>query len=319
MALKNKCITLSIGNNPQTVSEAANIFLTDCKARNLSPSTLTLNTIILSGLGSYLNNDIVSDITSTDLRKFFVEKASATTPATSARYYNCINCFFKFLKKEEFIESNPMQGIERPHAPTPIIQPLSQEQVEAIVNACGNGFAGFRNRLILLLLMDTGLRASEACGLTLSDIDWENQTFIIRHGKGDKARRVPFGSTVASVMRQYIARRAESDNPRLLVTVYGEKVDRYRLRSIIKCLAQKAHVEHPHMGPHLLRHTFAVQYLRNGGDVFSLQKMLGHSTLTMTRRYSELADSDIIDKHRLFSPADRLQSAKQTKGRKRLK
>ena len=71
--------------------------------------------------------------------------------------------------------------------------------------------------------------------------------------------------------------------------------------------------------PHTLRHSFAVSYLRNGGDVFSLQKMLGHSSLDMTRKYAELSQTDVIDKHRMFSPADRLESAKKSGKRKRLR
>ena len=71
--------------------------------------------------------------------------------------------------------------------------------------------------------------------------------------------------------------------------------------------------------PHTLRHSMAVTYLRNGGDVFSLQKMLGHASLEMTRKYAELSQTDVQDKHRMYSPADRLQSAKQTTGRTRIR
>lgn len=307
MALEERSITLLLGKAPETLEDAISVFLADCKARCLSPRTIATNVIILKNLCSYMAGKPVAQVTSQDLRRFFVEKATSTSPSTAQRYYNCIHGFFGFLLREEFISIDAMTSVQKPKAPAPMIQPLSQEQVEALVNACGGGFTGGRNRLILLLLIDTGLRASELCDLTLSDIDWENQTLIVRHGKGDKSRRVPFGSVVASAMRQYVARRAEVDRPQLLVTVYGDAVDRYRLRALILSLARKARVTHPHMGPHLLRHSMAVSYLRNGGDCFSLQKMLGHSTLVMTRRYSELADSDVSDKHKLYSPADRLK------------
>jgi len=318
MALENRLITVTVGTAPETLEDAAKVYLTDCKARNLSAATVTLNTIILKGLGDYLDGRNAADVTSHDLRKFLIEKATATSPSTAARYYACMHAFFKFLHQEEFLPSNPMTTVTKPKFSIPIIEPLSQEQVEAMVNACENGFAGTRDRLILLALVDCGLRASELCDLTISDVDFEENMFLIRHGKGDKARRVPFGSVVASTMRQYLARRAEVDTPSLFVTVYGDKLDHYRLRAIVKSVAAKAGVNHPHMYPHMLRHTCAVSYLRAGGDVFSLQKMLGHSTLTMTRRYSELADSDVQDKHRLYSPGDRLE-LKESAGRKRLR
>jgi len=318
MARNTNASTLIVGKSPGTVENASRLYIADCKSRNLSNATVSLTVIILKGLCDYLEGKPLADVTSHDLRKFFIKKATSTSSATAARYYECLHAFFKFLHKEGFLHSSPMTTVTKPKAPTPLIEPLAQEQIEAMVNACGTGFAGIRDRLILLVLIDCGLRASELCDLTMSDIDWENCIFLIRHGKGDKARRVPFGSVVASTMRQYLARRAEVDTPYLLVTVYGERVDRHRLRSIVKAVAAKAGITHKHMCTHLLRHTFAVSYLRAGGDVFSLQKVLGHSTLTMTRRYSELADSDIQEKHRLYSPGDRLK-LKEKAGRRRLR
>ena len=317
MALKKAQITVSVGNAPETIRDATKIYLADNKARSLSVHTLGTNTRVLKALTDFLDGKPIAEVSSGDLRRFFIEKATATSPATAQRYYNCIHAFFRFLQHEEFISADPMTGVQKPKAPTPIIEPLSQEQIEAMLNTCGKKFTGIRNRLVLMTLVDCGLRASELCDLTVSDIDWEEQLFLVRHGKGDKARRVPFGSAVASTMRQYLARRAVVDTPYLFVTCYGDQVDRYRLRAIVARVAAKAGVVHPHMGPHLMRHTCAVLYLRAGGDVFSLQRILGHSTLVMTRRYSELADSDVSDKHRLFSPADRLQPAVKT-GRKRL-
>jgi integrase/recombinase XerC len=317
MALEMNAVTVRVGQAPTTLNDAVSCFLADCKARNLSPCTLALNRIILKGLRGALGDAALAEVTANDLRRFLIDKASATSPATAARYYDCIKRFFAFLADDGFIHTNPMQSVAKPRAAVPIIQPLRQEQVEAMIAACGSGFVGLRDRLVLLVLLDCGLRASELCGITLDDVDLENQQFLIRHGKGDRSRRVPFGSAVLATLRQYIAKRAEVDTPELVVNVYGDPVDRYRIRAIVLEAARKAGVTHPHIGPHLLRHTCAVQYLRNGGDTFSLQKVLGHSTLVMTRRYSELADTDVADKHRVFSPADRLKAAVKTTGRRK--
>ncbi len=315
MARTRPQITLQVGNPPKTLQEAVTTFTADCKARNLSDKTLTLNTIILKGFADCLGKTALADITSNDIRMFLVAKASATSAATAARYYDTLKRFFAFLHDEGFISADPMAGLKKPRFATPVIQPLSQEQVEAMLAACNvKTFAGMRDRLALLILIDCGLRASELCDLELSDVDIENQQFLVRHGKGDRSRRVPFGGVVLTALRHYLARRAEVTTPALMVNVYGEPVNRYRLRAIVLNAARRAGIEHPHMGPHLLRHSCAVSYLRNGGDVFSLQKVLGHRTLTMTRRYSELADTDIQDKHRLFSPADRLSSALTVSG-----
>lgn len=302
---------------PHTLQEAAGSYTADCRARNLSPCTLEVNGIILRSLLGFLGNVPLSEVSSNDLRRFLIDKASSTSPATAARYYDCINRMFAYLCTEGFREDDPMAAVRKPRAPIPIIQPLAQEQVEALLESCANSFTGVRDRLALLILMDCGLRASELCGLTLADVDTANQQFLVKRGKGGRSRRVPFGSAVLGAFRHYTARRAEVNTPQLLVNIYGDPIDRFRLRAIVLKAAQRAGVKHPHMGPHLLRHTCAVQYLRNGGDTFSLQKVLGHSTLVMTRRYAELTDTDILDKHRLFSPADRLSPAATNTGKRR--
>ena len=95
-------------------------------------------------------------------------------------------------------------------------------------------------------------------------------------------------------------------------------MNRQRVHTALFDCGKKAGVTGLRISPHTFRHTFAVMYLRNGGDVFSLQKLLGHSDLTMTRRYAELSETDVIEKHRQFSPADAFGMTKQN-GRKRLK
>lgn len=317
MARQQPRLSVQVGATPQTLEHAAGIFLADCKARGLSPFTLALNRIILRDLTGFLGGAALAEISTDDLRRFFIEKATATSRATAARYYDCVRKFFAFLTRENALSVDPMATIQKPRAPVPVIQPLTQDQIEAMVASCKNDFTGLRDRLCLLILIDCGLRASELCGLELADVDAESQQFLVRHGKGDRSRRVPFGRAVLATLRQYMARRAEVDTPALIINAYGDPIDRYRLRTIVLNAARRAGVKHPHMGPHLLRHSCAVSYLRNGGDPFSLQRILGHSTLTMTRRYSELADSDVQDKHRLYSPADGLLKTSAVSGQRR--
>lgn len=311
--------TVHAAGSPLDLSGATERFLTNCKSRNLSPRTLEVNRSVLAALEAALPVQNVADVTAHELRRFFIAKTTDTSPATAARYYDAIRAFFVFLEAEGFLDSNPMSQVVKPKAPRPIIEPLKAEEVEALLASCGTAdFIGIRNRLILLMLVDCGLRASELGALELGDVDLDLQALMVRMGKGGKSRRVPFGRAVGMALERYLVRRGKLDSEALLVTCYGHPIDRYHLRHIIIGCAEKAGIEHKRMGPHLLRHTFAVSYLRAGGDVFSLQKMLGHADLTMTRRYSELADSDVQEKHRLYSPADRLRNA-SPEGKKRLR
>ena len=105
----------------------------------------------------------------------------------------------------------------------------------------------------------------------------------------------------------------------MFVTCYGDPLDRFRTLDAVKARCKAAGVVGVRCSPHTFRHTFAVQFLRNGGDVFSLQRLLGHSDLTMTRLYAELSQTDVTEKHRLYSPADRLRPAGPNRGRTRIR
>lgn len=312
-------LTVKLGQPPKLVSEAVDCFLADCKARNLSRHTLGVNRTVLAKFLDFVGDPSLESITSQHIRAFLIDKAAHTSSATAARNYTVLRTFFKFLTQENFLNANPMANIEKPKFSAPVIRPLPAEEIERLLRACdAKTFTGLRDRLALLILVDAGLRASELCDLTLQDIDIENQLFLVRHGKGDRSRRVPFGAAVLNLLRQYLVRRSEVDTPNLLVTVYGEPIDRYRLRKIVENAAKRAGIEEP-VGPHRLRHTCGVQLLKNGADAFTVQKILGHTTLHMTRRYCELADSDVQEKHRLYSPGDRFANlASNSERRKRL-
>ncbi|MBI2843327.1 MAG: tyrosine-type recombinase/integrase [Armatimonadetes bacterium] len=303
------------------VSESENLvecYLLDCKSRNLSPCTIKLNTIVLREFFVWFGSGSIRDVTSQDLKRFLVNKSEKASKATAKRYHNVLSPFFKFVVAEGILDHDPMARVAVPKAPVPVIKPLSALEATALVEAVtGNGFIHSRNRALILLMLDSGLRASEVCSLTLEDIDLRNQVLYVRHGKGDKPRVCPFGNTTARTLRQYLAERSAIETEVLIVTCYGDPVDRHCIRNIVERLALRAGLGH--VNPHRLRHSFAVSFLRNGGDAFSLQRLLGHSTLAMTRRYSELADSDVIAKHRLYSPADNLSLGRNIKGRKRIR
>ena len=306
-------------NTCNTLEEASELFMADCKARNLSKCTIGLNRIILKCLCESMENVALHSISSRHISEFLSLKSSATSPSTAARYYDCLRTFFCYLYNNEHLTANPILQVRKPKFSTPVIQPLSQLEVESMLaTTSGKTFKNIRDRLVILILVDCGLRASELTGLDIDDVNFEEQYFIIKHGKGDKSRRVPFGNAVASLLRRYLARRGAVKCSALIVNCFGCGTDRYRISKIVIDAAKNAKIGKEHIGAHLLRHTFAVSYLRAGGDVFSLQKCLGHSSLDMSRHYAELADSDVMDKHRAFSPGDRLAMPKEGP-RKRLK
>ena len=223
-------------------------------------------------------------------------------------YARTIKAFWSWLMDEGYITHNPMTSLKLPKTPRKVISTFSQEQIQKILGAIDRKSShGFRNYTMILLLLDSGIRLSELIGLQMDDIDFL-QSFILVRGKGNKERVVPFGSQVRRILRRYIMHfRPEPDSPRtseVFLTEDGLPLKPRAVQSMLLRLSKKAKMSGVRCNPHRFRHSFATQYLVQGGDIFSLQKILGHSSLEVVKIYVNLITSDILHQHRKFSPVD---------------
>ena len=160
-----------------------------------------------------------------------------------------------------------------------------------------------RDRAILLTLLDGGLRASELCDLKVEDYDQARGRLRIRHGKGAKERFVFIGDRARKAIWRYQAGRPEvRPGDPLFATLGGGHIERHALGRMITRLGKRAGVSNAH--PHRFRHTFGIWFLRNGGNLFELQKLLGHESLYTVQIYARLAESDLEAAGRRNSPAD---------------
>ena len=194
-----------------------------------------------------------------------------------------------------------------PEEPPPI---LREPEIKAILDACaGADFEARRDTAIIRLLLDTGMRRGELAGLALEDVDLGQQVALVM-GKGRKERRVPFAKVTRLALEALLTarRRIVVPSDLLFISRHGGELTSRHVQIMIKRYGERAGIKGVRVSPHTLRHTCATQYIRNGGDVFSLQKILGHSTLEMVRNYVNLASRDVYDAHRRFSPMDRLLS-----------
>ncbi len=225
-------------------------------------------------------------------------------------YLRAIRAFWSWLLREEIITSNPFSKVKVPKPPRKVISTFSEKQLNSIFKSINTATpAGFRDWTMILMLLDTGLRASELVGLTMNNVNLE-EGMVKVFGKGSKERVVPIGAKVQRALWKYLQRhRPQPANPlcsTLFLTAVGNPITTDRLRTIIEKYARKARIEGVRCSPHTFRHTCAISYLRNGGDVFSLQRILGHSSLEIVRIYVNLAEADIKACHRRFSPADNM-------------
>jgi len=261
----------------------------------------------------------VQKLTAVHVRHFFWYLASeshrwnSTSPAAKRQatsttvngYFRALRTFFNWLEREELIIENPFENLKPPKIDKKVIQALSPTEIDRLFKVCsGKSMLDVRNRAILSIFLDTGLRISELVNLTLDDVDFDNGSLLIRKGKGGKQRVVRIGNRAQKMLWRYITIYRKSESNHLFINRNGESLNLLGLKILIKRLGDKAKVK---VHPHKLRHTFAISFLRAGGDVFSLQYLLGHSTLQMTQRYLQsLNANDAANAHKKFSPLDNL-------------
>jgi site-specific recombinase XerD len=229
-------------------------------------------------------------------------------PASLAGRVRSLRAFASWLKSEFDLDRHPLQGLKTPRVPHTLIHSLRDSDVRALLTAAGQGRFGERDTAVLLVLLDSGIRLSELTGLHVGHVDFENGHCRVM-GKGAKERRVPIGRSARRALRRtLLARGRLASDAALFVADRGGPLTASGVQKIVRRAAQRAGLE-VRCSPHVLRHTFARSFLANGGDVFSLQRILGHSpaSLDVTRRYVELLDEDLREVHRRASPMDLLQ------------
>jgi integrase/recombinase XerD len=157
------------------------------------------------------------------------------------------------------------------------------------------------------LLVDSGLRISEAIGLRIGDVDRGVRTATVL-GKGRKVRTVPFGRQTARALGSYLALHPQADtaDAPLFLTDAGDPLVRRRAQHIISGMARRAGITDRRVGPHALRRTFASLWISNGGDPFTLQRILGHTSMEMVNRYVRLSAEALSRSHAVSGPLDRL-------------
>ena len=250
---------------------------------------------------------------------------SKLSPKTLRNHWITFKSFFSWAATE-FKISNPMNDIPGPKYKSAPVSAFSQEDIVGLVKACTYARetnpanrhrfvtrrpTAKRDEAIILFLLDTGLRASELCHLKIGEVDMKTGKVVVKQGddggaKGGKGRTVFIGKSTRRVVWRYLIDREDRDDPDtpIFLNRGSHPFNPNSLRHLIVRLAEKAGVKGAH--PHKFRHTFAITYLRSGGDVFTLQALLGHSSLDMVRHYAQIAEMDIERVHRKASPVDNM-------------
>ena len=284
------------------------------EVRNLSDNTLisykhdvkSFIEFISTHTGSEVSIKYLNDMKISDFRSFLSYLRNKDISSTSiARIISSLKSFFNYLLNTNLIESTVVQSLRTPKQKKSLPRPISSElAIETIKHAQDmekEKWIGLRNKSILMLLYGCGLRISEALNLNFEDIN-ENDYLIIK-GKGNKERMVPLMDYVKNDIENYIhecPKNFMKDDPLFV----GKRFDRLSPRIIQYVLEKIRHnLSLPETAtPHALRHSFATHLLNSGGDLRTIQELLGHSSLSTTQKYTKVETEKLYDAYSKAHP-----------------
>jgi site-specific recombinase XerD len=296
-----------------TLSQALQGYELHARARRLSEHTLDDYFRTFQKLLDHLGDIPITDIGPDDIEEFL--SLQRVSGKTLLNIHTGLSALWTWAERAGLVERHVLHMVERPIPEQRAIIPYTEADVRAMLNALKSSLSYTRpgkrasahslpnqerNRAIILLLLDTGMRASELCGLRMHQVDLKNRRIKV-FGKGAKERNLPISPPTGQALWKYLSTRTDLDSGSyFFVTSKDTPLDRFRLLKQLHTIGERAGV--PEVDVHRFRHTFAINYLRNGGDPYSLQMLLGHTTLEMVRRYLAIAQADVESAHKRASP-----------------
>ena len=289
------------------------------KRLDFSPTTIPGYERTFARLLAFLGDPEFTDIASNDIRRFLAHLADhyRVSRRTVHDAWIPLSSLWTWAENELDTPHIIRGKVKQPKYTKRTVDALTEEQVRAVLAAAdymrpyssrkGKEVIAARptadrDRAIVLALLDSGLRAAELCALMIGDYDAKRGRLLVQRGKGDKARYVVMGQRTQKAIWRYLSLRpdARPKHP-LFATASGSHLDRSTLRKMLARMGDRVGVANVH--PHRFRHTFAINFLRNGGNLLTLKELLGHESLVMVQRYARIVDAD-IDRAQTHSPAD---------------
>jgi len=284
------------------------------KAEGKSSKTVVWYTEMLDSFTKFLlltgQAAVLANFNATIVREFIIhEQGRGLSPFTIQAKVRALKVLSSWLYSEGYTGDNLLSHIKLPKAPSKMIQPLTEEEINRLLNSQNALTAiGSRNTAILVILLDCGLRSSELCNILFADAHIEDGYLKVL-GKGNKERVVPIGLLAQKILWRYVFHfRPEplgETNEYLFLSLDGKHLGPNSIKLLLKRWGKRAGVLRLHA--HLCRHTYATSFLNQRcGDVFRLQQILGHSTLEMVRRYVHFSSTQDMIKGHVSSPLDRI-------------
>lgn len=290
-----------------TLDDAYKLFTLDQRARQLSPRTFEFYEWKLKQFFVWCADNHVryfSDLTATHIKTYLIHQAdSGLADYTVRGSAMAIRAFCRFIVRENLATVNPFDGVRMPKEPERILPAFSKADVQKLLKAARN----HRDRALVMVMLDTGMRAQEVINLNGADINMDAGEITVRRGKGNRGRLVYLGAKAQKQLLLYFIRRGTPDDnaPVFRNEDNGKtRLGRSRFFKVFNELGRRAGVKP--CTPHRFRRTFALEMARAGVNIHMIAKLMGHKDITVLKRYLDITQEDLRNAHRQASPTDNL-------------
>lgn len=310
MSKNQKTIALQ---DEKTVQSVFEIYAMSRIAKGLTEKTVTTYKQQFHAISKHLNTDKpIDQIKKSDIDMMILKMRQANlSPVSIQTYTRCLRAFFNWCREEEYSTLSiklykAEEAVKEAYTDTELGLLLKKPDKKKCT------FAEYRDWTIINFLINSGCRASTIRGILIKDLDLDNRLVYYRHNKGKKVQTIPLCNAMVSILKDYILIRKGKPDDFLFCNDTGEELTENALRKTIEKYNRSRGVSKTSI--HLFRHTFAKKYLLDcGGDAFTLQKLLGHSTLEMTKHYCNLYNADIQNKFESMCPLNTIRSVSKSK------
>ena len=305
IAVKRNGVSLSL-------SEMFERFMLYKETEGLTKRTLDDYYTHYNYLMDYVGEDLEAEQLNLDLFRGYIgymlhDKESS--PVTANVRIRTIRAFLRYCFIEGWIEDPIHERFKPVKTKEDTLESFTPNEIKMLLQAIDDtSYKGFRDKVIIYVLLDTMVRCSELIKIRRENVDLKGGTIQLEphETKSKRARIVPLSSKTLRLLKEYMSITEDFEAEHLFLTFEGTQLSDRTIRCNLREWGDLAGVRNKRVSPHTFRHTGALFYILNGGDPFSLQKILGHSDMSMVRKYIQMTDTDVKRQHNVFSPINRV-------------